>query len=221
MWRGEGVCLHSPLQPQRPKQMAEHVLHIRNMVCDRCKAAVRSLLERQDVVYSGVELGEARIEAAPTPDERERLANGLAALGFELIDDKRARTVERIKQLLLALVKGDAQQRTRQKLSSWLASEMHAEYSGLSKLFSEVEGTTIERYHNLLRIERAKELLVYDEMSVAQIADQLGYSSAQHLSNQFAQYEGHSPSHFKRIGTERRRALDRVGKKEPLHERNT
>lgn len=190
--------------------MPEHVLHIRNMVCDRCKTAVRGLLDQQGVDYPELELGEVRLQAPPTPETRERLARGLAALGFELIDDKRSRTVERIKQNLLALVRGDAQQRTKQKLSAWLASEMHTEYSGLSKLFSEVEGTTIERYHNLLRIERAKELLVYDEMSVAQIADTLGYSSAQHLSNQFAQYVGHSPTHFKRIGAERRNALDKV-----------
>lgn len=200
--------------------MPDHSLHIRNMVCDRCKAAVRGLFDQQGLDHCGVELGEVRMQAPPTPEQRERLAYGLAALGFELIDDKRGRTVERIKQLLLALVRGDAEQRTKQKLSAWLAAQMRAEYSGLSKLFSEVEGTTIERYHNLLRIERAKELLVYDELSVAQIADTLGYSSVQHLSNQFAQFEGHSPSHFKRIGAERRKALDRVGEREAAKQRS-
>lgn len=194
--------------------MSEQVLHIRNMVCDRCKAAVRGVLDRLGCDQATVQLGEVRLPDALTPGKRERLVVALANLGFELIDDKRARTVERIKQVLRDLVQGDAQLRPKQNLSARIAAELNAEYSGLSKLFSEVEGTTIERYRNLLRIERAKELLVYDEKSLAQIADVLGYSSAQHLSNQFAQYEGHSPSHFRRIGAERRRAMDKVG--EPL-----
>lgn len=189
-----------------------HTLYIRNMVCDRCRTAVRDLLDELGVVHAAVDLGEVRTNEMLAHKELEQLSKRLAALGFELIDDKRTRTVERIKQLLLAHVMGDAQMRTKQKFSQWLASEMRAEYSGLSKLFSEVESITIERYHNLLRIERAKELLVYDELSVAQIADELGYSSVQHLSNQFAQLVGHSPTHFRRIGAERRKALDEVNR---------
>lgn len=202
----------------KTKEPPRHTLHIRNMVCERCRTAVRALLDELGVVDAAVELGEVRTDKMLAPEKREQLSKRLAALGFELIDDKRTRTVERIKQLLLLHVKGSTQERTKQKLSLWLASEMHAEYSGLSKLFSVVESTTIERYHNLLRIERAKELLVYDELSIAQIADELGYSSVQHLSNQFAQLVGHSPTHFKRIGAERRNALDQVNSKQPKNE---
>ena len=100
---------------------------------------------------------------------------------------------------------------TKVNLSEELSGALKMEYSGLSKLFSSVEGTTIERYFNLQRLERAKELLVYDEMSIAQIADQLGYSSIHHLSNQFTQYLGMSPSHFKKLGASKRRTLDHVG----------
>lgn len=187
-----------------------YLLHIRNMVCDRCKAAVRKLFGELHIRYDAVHLGEVMLASPLSDAARAVLEKALSEQGFELIDDKRSRTVERIKQALRASVLTHAADRPKRTLSIWLAREMNAEYSGLSKLFSEVEGSTIERYHNLLRIERAKELLVYDEWSLTQIADMLGYSSVQHLSNQFAQYVGHSPTHFKRIGAERRNALDKV-----------
>ncbi len=188
----------------------EHGLHIRNMVCDRCRTAVRRLLDEEDIGYTHVNLGEVNLTNPLTGAQRERLATRLAEIGFELIDDRRVQKVERVKLLLQQHVKEHAMQRSKEKLSAWLARDMGMEYSGLSKLFSQVEGTSIERYHNLLRLERAKELLVYDELNLTEIADRLGYSSVQHLSNQFAQFVGHSPSHFKRIGAERRKAIDKV-----------
>ncbi len=188
----------------------EHKLHIRNMVCDRCRTAVQGILEAERIASVRVNLGEVVLRDEPSGAQRERLAARLFEIGFELIDDKRVRTVELAKILLQQHVQGDAMQRQKEKLSVWLAREMRMEYSGLSKLFSQVEGTSIERYQNLLRLERAKELLVYDELSLTEIADRLGYSSVQHLSNQFAQFVGHSPSHFKRIGAERRKAIDKV-----------
>lgn len=187
-----------------------HKLHVRNMVCDRCRSAVRRLLDDEGIRATYVNLGEVGLAKGLSAGQRERLAARMAEIGFELIDDKRVRTVERVKHLLQQHVQGDAMQRRKEKLSIWLARDMAMEYSGLSKLFSQVEATSIERYHNLLRLERAKELLVYDELSLTEIADRLGYSSVQHLSNQFAQFVGHSPSHFKRIGSERRKAIDLV-----------
>lgn len=185
-------------------------LHVRNMVCDRCRSAVRHLLDEEGIGAPYVNLGEVGLAVGLSADQRERLAARMAEIGFELIDDKRVRKVERVKHLLQQQVQGDAMQRRKEKLSVWLARDMGMEYSGLSRLFSQVEGTSIERYQNLLRLERAKELLVYDELSLTEIADRLGYSSVQHLSNQFAQFVGHSPSHFKRIGAERRKAIDKV-----------
>ncbi len=127
------------------------------------------------------------------------------------MDDRRSRIIERTKHLLRERARGNALVRTKKvNLSVELAETLGMEYSGLSKLFSSVEGTTIERYYNLQRLERAKELLVYDEQSLSQIADELGYSSVQHLSNQFAQYIGISPSHFKKLGTHKRHAIDHV-----------
>ncbi|MBL7951291.1 MAG: helix-turn-helix transcriptional regulator [Flavobacteriales bacterium] len=190
--------------------MQSKKIYIRNMVCDRCTTAVSNLLTGSGHHYVSIMLGQVILDRPLRTRERADLERGLKSLGFELIESKEARTVEQIKSVLREHVHSSALTRANVKLSEWLASGMNAEYSGLSKLFSEVEGTTIERYHNLLRIERAKELLVYDELSVAQIADELGYSSVQHLSNQFAQFVGHSPTHFKRIGAKRRKALDKV-----------
>jgi AraC-like DNA-binding protein len=190
--------------------MAQQMIHIRNMVCDRCITAVGNLLTGSGFQYVSIMLGQVVFGRSLKARELAELERGLKHLGFELIESKQARTVERIKGVLREHVHSSANRRASARLSEWLASAMNAEYSGLSKLFSEVEGITIERYHNLLRIERAKELLVYDELSVAQIADELGYSSVQHLSNQFAQFVGHSPTHFKRIGAQRRKALDKV-----------
>lgn len=197
-----------------PDMEPEHKLHIRNMVCDRCRSAVHGILEAEGIAFTHVKLGEVDLRRALSGAQRMRLTERLFEIGFELIDDKRVRMVERAKLLLQQHVLGNAMQRRKEKLSAWLAREMGMEYSGLSRIFSQVEATSIERYLNLLRLERAKELLVYDELSLTEIADRLGYSSVQHLSNQFAQFVGHSPSHFKRIGAERRKALDKVGKKE-------
>ncbi len=186
-------------------------LHIRNMVCDRCRMAVEHVLDELALAHGPVHLGQVELEQALDPKQRAAFTERLEQLGFALVDDKRVQVIERVKHLVMELVHGNAMEDVRkEKLSVLLAREVGMEYSGLSKLFSSVEGVTIERYYNLHRLERAKELLVYDELNVGQIADLLGYSSVHHLSNQFSQFVGHSPSHFKKIGAERRKSLDRV-----------
>lgn len=208
-WTDPPITSHS--MSKRIADQPISTLHIRNMVCDRCRTAVDRLLDDLGVAHGKVHLGEVELENELDPRQRAVLAERLEQLGFGLVDDKRVRIIERVKQLVIELVRGNAMETSRkEKLSAYLAREAGMDYSGLSKLFSSVEGLTVERYYNLQRIERAKELLVYDELSVGQIADQLGYSSVHHLSNQFNQYVGHSPSHFKKIGAERRRSLDRV-----------
>lgn len=186
-------------------------LHIRNMVCDRCIAAVSAALRDAGVPFDRVLLGEVELATAINRTKRTGLQQRLAELGFELIDDKRTRIIEQVKKSIRALVQGDHLARARkEKLSAYLSREMGMDYSGLSELFSTVEGVTIERYHILQRLERAKELLVYDELSLGQIADRLGYSSVHHLSSQFSKFTGYTPSHFKRIGAARRKPLDKV-----------
>jgi AraC family transcriptional regulator len=186
-------------------------LYVRNMVCDRCIAAVTSALREANIAFDRVLLGEVEIEKPLTARQRSALQARLAALGFELIDDKRTRVIEKVKGLIRDLVHANAMERNhKEKLSTYLAREMGMEYSGLSELFSTVEGVTIERYHILQRLERAKELMVYDELSLGEIADRLGYSSVHHLSSQFSKFTGYTPSHFKRIGAARRKPLDRI-----------
>ena len=193
--------------------MDHNVLIIRNMVCDRCVAAVQGVLSRHGIHALNVHLGEVELTAPLSAEVLAALDEELVHLGFERVDDRRAMIVERVKHVILKRVRGDQSGEPKAiKLSEQLAQALYMEYSGLGKLFSAVAGVTIERYYNLQRIERAKELLVYNEMSLGQIADMLGYSSVQHLSNQFSEYVGFSPSHFKRIGAERRTALDLVGR---------
>ncbi|MEO8589955.1 MAG: AraC family transcriptional regulator [Flavobacteriales bacterium] len=186
-------------------------LYIRNMVCDRCRKAVSDLLARTGIGFNAVHLGEVELEEAPTKAERAALQDGLRDLGFELIDDRRTRLIEKVRSTVIGLVRADAESPLRkEKLSVVVARIVGMDYSTLSKLFSEVEGTTIEQFLIAQRVERAKELLVYDELSLGEIAYRLGYSSAQHLSTQFRKVTGLTPSHFKRIGASRRHPLDQV-----------
>lgn len=185
--------------------------YVRNMVCNRCITAVQNILNQSGITGAEVTLGEARV---PQPFSREQLASfaaALEALGFELIDNKKTVLIERVKKGCrdyLAIIE-DAGER-KENLSAFLARQLHYEYSYLSDLFSSVEGLTIEQYFIRLRIEKAKELLVYDELSLSEIAFQLGYSSVHHLSAQFKKVTGLTPSYFKKIGSGRRKALDQL-----------
>lgn len=184
-------------------------LHIKNMVCPRCIMAVRQCLERLGLHPLSVELGTAVLPEPLDEDRRRLVAKALQALGFELLDDPRARLVEQIKTAVIDLVHyRDSQPKAN--LSGYLSDHLHRDYSALSKLFSETTGTTIERYFIAQKIERAKELLVYDELTLNEIADRLGYSSAAYLSAQFKQVTGLTPSHFKRLKENKRRGLDEI-----------
>jgi AraC-like DNA-binding protein len=182
-------------------------LYIKNMVCDRCKTAVQNMLETNGIAFNKIELGEVEVDAI-SDSKLEHLATDLASIGFELIEDKTARTISRIKSAIVDYVQHN--HHTKVNFSKFLAEKLHREYSGLSSLFSSVEGMTIESYLILQKIEKAKELLVYDEMSTKEIANLLGYSSAPHLSNQFKKVTGLSPGHFKKIGVQKRKSLDKV-----------
>jgi len=184
-------------------------LHIKNMVCNRCIAAVKAELESLGFTPEEVKLGEVTIQEEPPEEEKETIDRALQKLGFELIDDRKSRLIERIKNLIVELVH---QQNSELKtnLSDYLSSQLHHDYNYLSTLFSEVEGRTIENFFIAQKIERVKELLVYDELTVSEIAYQLHYSSVAHLSNQFKKMTGLSPSHFKKIRVEKRKPLDEV-----------
>lgn len=173
-------------------------LYVKNMVCDRCKMVVRQILERRKLTPLSVELGEVKLVEPVDENLRNNLKTDLEAVGFELIDDQRHKTVEQIKTHIIDLVH-NKDGHSDVNLSDYLADKMAGDYSALSKLFSVETGITIERYFILQRIERVKELLYYDDLSLTQIALRLNYSSVAYLSNQFKQITGMTPSHFKTL----------------------
>ena len=184
-------------------------LFIKNMVCNRCIMAVKNELDKLGIEPIDVQLGEVTLEKELTTQEKEKFSKALVSLGFELIDDKKSRLIEQIKNTIIDLVHHQDNE-TKTNLSDVLSEKLHHDYNYLSNLFSEVEGTTIEKYFIAQKIEKVKELLVYDELSLSEIAFRLNYSSVAYLSNQFKKVTGLSPSHFKKIREDRRKPLDEV-----------
>ena len=184
-------------------------LYIKNMVCDRCKAAVKNALQSLGLKPVSVELGIAYIEGEIDKDKTDEIRTTLCDLGFELLEDKQKQIIDRIKSEIIELVhykdnKSDV------NLSTHLSGKLATDYSTLSKLFSESTGMTIERYIILQKIERVKELLFYDEMSVSEIALKMNYSSTAYLSTQFKSVTGMTPSQFKAAGKKSLKQLDKV-----------
>lgn len=192
-----------------PNEAAYDVLHIKNMVCRRCILAVSERLEKIGLHPRSVELGIVTLPAPVAEETRRAVKAVLEPLGFELIDDRKSQLIEKIKKNIIELVHR-RDHLPKVNLSDFLSDQLHREYSTLSKLFSEATGITIEKYFIAQKIERAKELLVYDELSLNEIADLLNYSSAAYLSAQFKSMTGLTPSHFKQIKENRRRGLDEV-----------
>ena len=178
------------------------------MVCQRCVMSVENILKTQQVPYSKVSLGEVDLVRELNPTETKNIEAELKQVGFELITGRTNKIVEDIKQLVMEYIAlGDDK---KSKLSSFITATLHYDYSYLSDLFSSVEGITIEQYLIVQRIEKVKELLVYDQLSLTEIAYQVGFSSVHHLSAQFKKVTGLTPTHFKKIGSEKRRALDKL-----------
>lgn len=177
------------------------------MVCHRCIMAVQTILNSLEFDYRNVTLGEIDLENTITDFERNILSQKLQEIGFEMIDDKKRQLIERIKNYIIQFIHHDKEM-LKINLSDFLATELGYEYNYLSNLFSEVEGTTIEKYVIIQKIEKVKELIVYDELSLKEIAYQMGYSSVAYLSNQFKKITGLTPSHFKTIGQQKRVPLD-------------
>lgn len=185
------------------------LLRIKNMVCDRCVMVVRTELERAGCRVLAVRLGEAEVEGGLSTGEKARLAERLEALGFELLEDRRARMIEAVKRAVIELVRAE-EVMPDVRLSEYLQERLRVDYRQISTLFSETEGRTVEKYFIAQKIERVKELLVYDELSLGEIAFRLGYSSVAHLSAQFKQVTGMTPSRYKLMGSAGRRAIDSV-----------
>lgn len=179
------------------------------MVCNRCIMVVQQELEKLGLDVKSVTLGEVTLGKEPTAEEKKHIDEVLIPLGFQVIDDKKSRIIEKIKNIIIDLVHHHDND-TKTNLSERLSRELHHDYNYLSNLFSEVEGTTIEKYFIAQKIEKVKELLVYDELSLSEIAFRLNYSSVAYLSNQFKKVTGLTPSHFKQIKEDKRKPLDKV-----------
>ena len=174
------------------------------MVCIRCKMVVKKELENLGLHYTVVELGEAEILERMTEDQHNQFKQGLLKSGLELMDDKKSVLIEKIKNIIIELVHYSEESLTV-NFSEYLSQKLHHDY-----LFSEVQGTTIEKFLIAHKIERVKELLVYNELNLTEIAYQMHYSSVAHLSTQFKKVTGLTPSHFKLLREKRRSMLEDI-----------
>ncbi|MFD2145957.1 helix-turn-helix domain-containing protein [Mucilaginibacter antarcticus] len=182
-------------------------LYIKNMVCRRCVTAVQQVFADAGIVPTEITLGEVELATELAADEVEGLNTSLHKLGFEIIDDRKSRIIEHIKKLIIKVVH-HSKEPLDINLSDYLSSQMNYEYNYLSNLFSEVEGNTIEKFFISQKIEKVKELLIYDELTLGQIAFQLGYSSVAYLSTQFKKVTGLTPGYFKSIKLNKRAYID-------------
>ncbi|MBI2618935.1 MAG: helix-turn-helix transcriptional regulator [Ignavibacteriales bacterium] len=183
------------------------------MVCPRCIRVVREELTNLGLDVRSVILGEVVVSQERETLRLEKIGRVLEENGFELIGDRRVRIIEQVKHAVLKLVQNDHEKNpVRLKVSEFISREVGQEYSSLSGLFSSVEGITIEHFIILQRIEHAKELLKYGELTLSEISYRMGYSSVQHLSNQFKKVTGMTPSRFKSMGNAHRHSIDRVHK---------
>ncbi|MGL4519288.1 MAG: helix-turn-helix domain-containing protein [Phocaeicola sp.] len=184
-------------------------IYIKNMVCDRCTLVVKSIFAQLSIAMEQVVLGEVTVAESLTNLQQCELKERLEAVGFEVIDNRRARLIEQVKQTIRELVHRK-EGALKLNLSDYVAQMVKQEYASLSALFSEVEGITIEKYYIAQKIERVKELLMYDHLSLSEIAHQLNYSSTAHLSNQFKKVTGLTPTFYKQMAEKRRKPIDKV-----------
>ncbi len=179
------------------------------MVCIRCQMVVKAELEKLGLPYIYVKIGEANIIGDVKPEQLKNLKVDLKKAGLVLMDNKKSVLVERIKSAIIELVHYTEDQ-IKVNLSDYLSEQLNYDYTYLSNLFSEVKGITIEKFYLTHKIERVKELIVYDELNLSEIAYKMHYSSVAHLSNQFKKFTGLTPTHFKMLKNKRRETLEDV-----------
>jgi AraC-like DNA-binding protein len=184
-------------------------LFIKYMVSIRCKMVVKSELDKLGLHYLKVELGEVNVRENLTDEQRNQLKAGLMKSGLELMDDKKAILIEKIKNLVVEMVHY-SEEVPKMNFSDFLSEKLNLDYTYLANLFSEVTGLTIEQYIIAHKIERVKELLIYDELTLTEISYRLNYSSVAHLSNQFKKVTGLTPSFFKQLKYNKRIPLENV-----------
>ncbi len=180
------------------------------MVCARCIKTVTGIFLSAGAVIKTVRLGMVETIHTPDAEQIKKIREQLSAEGFEMLDDQRSKVIGQIKNEIINLVHFGELDEMTENLSDFLAAKLHKGYHFLSSLFTSVEGTTIEQYFILQKIEKVKELLAYDESSLGQIAFKLGYSSVAHLSAQFKKVTGFTPTQFKKLKDHHRKPLDKL-----------
>jgi AraC-like DNA-binding protein len=182
---------------------------IKNMVCPRCIEAVKESLEDLKVSYDTISLGKVSLRSDLNPDQKTSLSLSLESKGFELLESRTSALISQIKSLIIWQIH-HTEESLGENFSTFLAEKLNHEYTSLSRLFSQVEGITIEKFITRQKIERVKELLFYDQLSLSEIAFTLNYSSVAYLSAQFKKETGMTPSEFKKNGQAKRKSLDGI-----------
>lgn len=180
------------------------------MVSNRCKMVVKDALKKLRVHFILVDLGEVDIMENINEAQRNELKLMLFNSGLELMDDKRSMLIEKIKNVIIEMVH-HSEEAIKINFSDYLSEKLNHDYTYLANLFSEVQGTTIEQFIIQHKVERIKELIIYGELNITEIAWRMNYSSVAHLSNQFKKVTGLSPSHFKQMKDKRRSPIEEIG----------
>ncbi|MGL2965918.1 helix-turn-helix domain-containing protein [Flavobacterium sp. XGLA_31] len=183
---------------------------VKNMVCQRCILVVKQELEKNNLMAETVQLGEITFKEELSEEQLTTLKDSLSAHGFEVLDDRKAMIIEKVKNIIVETIHGSDEIDLKRNFSDIIAHQIPIDYNYISSIFSTTEGITIEQFIILQRIERVKELLVYNELTLSEIAYKLGYSNVQHLSTQFKKVTGLTPSHFKLVKENKRKSLDQL-----------
>ena len=184
-------------------------LYIKFMLSTRCKIVVKDILKDMDLHFVIVDLGEVEIMEDLDGEQLEELKSALLVSGLELMDNKKAILIERIKNTIVEMVH-HSNEGLKINFSNFLSEKLHHDYTYMANLFSEVQGTTIEQFTIAHKVERIKELIIYGELNITEIAWKMNYSSVAHLSNQFKKMTGLSPSQFKQLKDKTRRSLEEL-----------
>ncbi len=179
------------------------------MVSNRCKMVVKDILKQLELHFVLVDLGEVDIMETISVMQKEELKTLLKSAGLDLMDDKRAVLIERIKNAVIEMVH-HSDEVMKVNFSDFLSQKLNHDYTYLANLFSEIQGTTIEQFVISHKVERIKELIIYGELNITEIAWKMNYSSVAHLSNQFKKVTGLAPSHFKQLKDKRRQPLEDI-----------
>jgi len=185
-------------------------LYVKYMVSNRCKTAVKDALKKLGLHFIVVDLGEVEIMETISAEQREQIKLTLYNSGLELMDDKKAILIEKIKNVIIDMIH-HSEEHIKINFSEYLSEKLQHDYTYMSNLFSEVQGTNIKQFIIFHKIERIKELIIYDELNITEIAWKLNYSSVAHLSNQFKKITGLTPSHFKQMKERRRNPIEEIG----------